>query len=149
AAWRAEPVIVDDIATDPLWDDYKTLPLPLGLVACWSSPITMRNGRVSGTFAFYYRQKRGPSVWHEYIVRACVNLCAIALERDEATARIGRLAYYDSLTGLPNRAKLREQMEALFDYAEAPRAALLFIDIDHFKDVNDTLGHSVGDSFLK
>ena len=150
AAWRNEPVVVTDIETDPLWADYKTLPLPLGLVACWSSPIAMRDGRVGGTFAFYYRQKRGPSVWHEYVVRACVNLCTVALERDEATARIGRLAYYDGLTGLPNRAKLREQMETMFDRAEKPGpAALLFIDIDHFKDVNDTLGHSVGDSFLK
>jgi diguanylate cyclase (GGDEF)-like protein/PAS domain S-box-containing protein len=150
AAWRNEPVVVDDIETDPLWEDFKGLPLPLGLYACWSSPITLRDGRVGGTFAFYYRQKRGPSVWHEYIVRACVNLCVVALERDEATARIGRLAYYDGLTGLPNRAKLREQMEAMFDNTPSPEpAALLFIDIDHFKDVNDTLGHSVGDSFLK
>jgi diguanylate cyclase (GGDEF)-like protein/PAS domain S-box-containing protein len=149
AAFRGEPVIAEDIENDPLWVDFKTLPLPLGLLACWSSPITLRNGRVGGTFAFYYRQKRGPSVWHEHIVRACVNLCVVAFERDEANTRIGRLAYYDSLTGLPNRAKLREEMEACFDRAESPRAALLFIDIDHFKDVNDTLGHSVGDSFLK
>jgi diguanylate cyclase (GGDEF)-like protein/PAS domain S-box-containing protein len=150
AAWRNEAVIAEDIETDPLWEDFKGLPLPLGLLACWSSPITLRNGRVGGTFAFYYRSKRGPSVWHEHIVRACVNLCVVALERDEATARIARLAYYDGLTGLPNRAKLREQMEAIFDHAATPEpAALIFIDIDHFKDVNDTLGHSVGDSFLK
>jgi diguanylate cyclase (GGDEF)-like protein/PAS domain S-box-containing protein len=150
AAWRNEAVISEDIETDPLWEDFKGLPIPLGLFACWSSPITLRNGRVGGTFAFYYRSKRGPSIWHEHIVRACVNLCVVALERDEASARIARLAYYDSLTGLPNRAKLREQMEAIFDHASSPEpAALIFIDIDHFKDVNDTLGHSVGDSFLK
>lgn len=150
AAFRNAEVIVEDIEADPLWEDFKGLPLPLGLLACWSSPIMLRNGRVGGTFAFYYRQKRGPSVWHEHIVRACVNLCVVALERDEASARIARLAYYDSLTGLPNRAKLREQMEAIFDHAASPEpAALIFIDIDHFKDVNDTLGHSVGDSFLK
>lgn len=150
AAFRKAPVVVEDIETDPLWEDFKGLPLPLGLLACWSSPIILRNGRVGGTFAFYYRSKRGPSVWHEHIVRACVNLCVVALERDEANARIARLAYYDSLTGLPNRAKLREQMEARFDHATLPEpAALIFIDIDHFKDVNDTLGHSVGDSFLK
>ncbi|HZY68136.1 MAG TPA: PAS domain-containing protein, partial [Devosia sp.] len=99
AAFLREPVIVEDIENDPLWEDYKGLPLPLGLLACWSSPITMRDGRVGGTFAFYYRQKRGPSIWHEHIVRACVNLCVVALERDESNARIGRLAYYDSLTG--------------------------------------------------
>ena len=149
AAWRNEPVIVEDIETDPLWEDFKVLALPLGLRACWSNPITLRSGRVRGTFALYYREKRSPSVWHEHIVHACVNLCVVALERDEAATRIARLAYFDALTGLPNRAKLREEMEAAFDRATSPKAALLFIDIDHFKDVNDTLGHSVGDSFLK
>ncbi len=149
AVWRKQPVIVEDIETDPLWEDFRDLALPLNLRACWSSPIQLRNGHIGGTFAFYYREKRGPSVWHEHIVRACVNLCVVALERDEASARIARLAYFDALTGLPNRTRLREEMEASIDCADDPRAALLFIDIDHFKDVNDTLGHSMGDSFLR
>jgi diguanylate cyclase (GGDEF)-like protein/PAS domain S-box-containing protein len=149
SAWRGEPVTVTDIENDPLWADYKQLPLPLGLLACWSSPIKLRNGRVAGTFAFYFRERRGPGVWHEQVVAACVQLCMLALERHEAKQSIARLAYYDALTGLPNRAKLREEMERRFDRAEAPEAALLFIDIDHFKDVNDTLGHSVGDAFLQ
>jgi diguanylate cyclase (GGDEF)-like protein/PAS domain S-box-containing protein len=149
AAWRREPVNVEDIDTDPLWADYKSLPLPLGLPACWSSPIKLKNGRVAGTFAFYFREKRGPGAWHEQVVRACLQLCILALERHEAKESIARLAYYDPLTGLPNRSKLREEMERCFDDAEAPEAALIFLDIDHFKDVNDTLGHSVGDEFLK
>jgi diguanylate cyclase (GGDEF)-like protein/PAS domain S-box-containing protein len=149
SAWRGEPVTVTDIENDPLWADYRQLPLPLGLLACWSSPIKLRDGRVAGTFAFYFREKRGPGVWHEQVVAACVQLCMLALERHEAKQSIARLAYYDALTGLPNRAKLREEMERRFDHAEAPEAALLFIDIDHFKDVNDTLGHSIGDAFLQ
>lgn len=148
AAFRNQAVVVEDIAADPLWDNYRALPLPHGLVACWSTPIQLRDGKVAGTFAFYYRQKRGPSVWHEMIVRACVDLCVVALERHEAKESIARLAYYDSLTGLPNRAKLQQEMLKAFDDAEAPQAALLFLDVDHFKDVNDTLGHSIGDRFL-
>ncbi len=148
-AWRGEAVTVEDIEADPLWAHYRHLPLPLGLLACWSSPIKLRTGRVAGTFAFYFREKRGPSAWHEQVVRACVQLCILALERHEAKESIARLAYYDALTGLPNRTKLREEMERCFDNAESPEAALVFVDIDHFKDVNDTLGHSVGDAFLK
>ena len=149
AAWRGEPVAVDDIETDPLWADYKALALPLGLNACWSSPIKLNDGRVAGTFAFYFRDKRGPGASHEQVVKACLQLCVLAFERSEAMARIARLAYYDGLTGLPNRTKLREEMVKRFDEAKAPQAALIFVDVDHFKDVNDTLGHSVGDSFLK
>ena len=148
-AWRGEAVTVTDIDTDPLWADYKGLPLPLGLLACWSSPIKLKNGRVAGTFAFYFREKRGPGAWHEQMVNACVQLCILALERHEAKERIAKLAYYDALTGLPNRTKLCEEMVRCFDEAEAPKAALIFLDIDHFKDVNDTLGHPVGDAFLQ
>ena len=148
-AWRGASVTVEDIENDPLWADYKALALPLGLLACWSSPIKLKTGRVAGTFAFYFKQKRRPDAWHEQVVEACLQLCILALERHEANQSIARLAYYDALTGLPNRSKLREEMERCFDQAVQPEAALIFVDIDHFKDVNDTLGHEVGDAFLK
>src|SRR5260221_301281 len=54
AAFLGQPVTVLDIETDPLWADYKALALPIGLRACWSSPIKARDDRVVGTFAFYY-----------------------------------------------------------------------------------------------
>ncbi len=148
AAWRREPVMVEDIETDPLWADFKALALPLGLRACWSSPIMLKDGRVAGTFAFYFRERRGPSSWHEQVVRACVQLCVLAFDRDQSSASIAKLAYYDSLTGLPNRAKLRDEMMRRVDRGDASEQALLFLDIDHFKDVNDTLGHGIGDAFL-
>jgi len=148
AAWRGEPVTVEDIETDPLWADYKGLVLPLGLRACWSSPIKLRDGRVAGTFAFYFREPRGPGVWHERVVAACVQLCMLALERHESQERIARLAYYDTLTGLPNRALLRRELDAAFGVTSEKSRAFLFLDIDRFKDVNDTLGHSAGDELL-
>jgi len=55
AAYLGAPVEVTDISTDPLWADYKELALPLGLMACWSSPIKTRDERVAATFAFYCR----------------------------------------------------------------------------------------------
>ena len=75
--------------------------------ACWSTPIKAKDGRVIGTFAFYFRECRAPSRWHQRIVDACVHLGALAIERKEARAQIARLAYHDMLTGLPNRAQLR------------------------------------------
>ncbi|KAF0121325.1 MAG: hypothetical protein FD152_3877 [Xanthobacteraceae bacterium] len=151
AAWRGEPVLVKDIETDPLWAPYKDLPLPLGLKACWSSPIKLKDGRVAGTFAFYFREKRGPSTWHERLVEACVHLCALAIERHEAKAHIARLAYFDTLTGLPNRTRLTEHVEeaiARVGAGQTSSLALLFLDVDSFKDVNDSLGHSAGDALL-
>ena len=150
AAYRGEPVEVTDIETDPLWADYKTLALPLGLNACWSSPIKARDGRVVGTFAFYYRDKRGPADMERRIVETCVHVCAIAIEHDEARSCIHRLAYYDTLTGLPNRAQFQERaIRILANAAPGSNVNILYIDLDDFKSVNDTLGHRIGDLLLE
>ncbi|HEV7376656.1 MAG TPA: EAL domain-containing protein, partial [Pyrinomonadaceae bacterium] len=71
--------------------------------------------------------------------------------REKADARSQHLAYHDSLTGLGNRLMFKEQLEsALKDVWESPNpVAVLFMDLDGFKGVNDTLGHSVGDLLLK
>src|SRR5258708_79555 len=149
AAYYGKAVLATDIDTDPRWQPFKTRPLEVGLRACWSTPIKAKDGRVIGTFAFYYRESRPPSRWHQRIVDACVHLGALAIERKEARAQIARLAYYDTLTGLPNRARLRDLIfEATQACPAGDHVALAFLDVDNFKDVNDTLGHSAGDELL-
>jgi predicted signal transduction protein with EAL and GGDEF domain len=72
-------------------------------------------------------------------------------ERRQAEDQIRRLANYDSLTGLPNRRYLREEFGATLDRARAAgeTLALLFVDVDRFKHINDTLGHDIGDHVLR
>jgi diguanylate cyclase (GGDEF)-like protein len=150
AAYRGEAVEVTDIGTDPLWADYRALVGPLGLAACWSSPIKARDGRVIGTFAFYYRTRRGPSECERRIVDASVHVCAIAIEREEERSRIDRLAWYDELTGLPNRALCRQETKQILASRSANRTiSVFYIDLDDFKGINDTLGHHAGDVLLK
>ena len=148
AAYFGTPVEVTDIATDPLWAQYKDLALPLGLMACWSSPIKTRDGKVVATFAFYYDTKRGPTMMERLIVQTCVHLCAIAIEHDETQKRNYDLAYYDQLTGLPNRRSFDEMMSRRVK-RDAQSFGLLVIDIDNLKIVNDTMGHVVGDSLIQ
>lgn len=84
---------------------------------------------------------------------AAVGMFGIArdvTERKLAEARIEHLAHFDLLTGLPNRVELEERARQLLLRAQCGRhkLALLFLDVDHFKDINDSLGHSVGDALL-
>jgi GAF domain-containing protein len=82
AAFRGEPVSVLDVRSDPLWANVDVSRLPPELVACWSSPILDVRRQVVGTFAFYFRENRGPTEIEEQAVAACAQLCAIAIERD-------------------------------------------------------------------
>lgn len=147
AAYRGEAVEVTDIETDPLWTDFKDLALGVGLRACWSSPIRSRSGRVVGTFAFYYRTPRGPSDTERQVVETAVHLCAIAIEHAETQERIERLAYNDTLTGLPNRAGFHEHVET--DLRAGCLVNLFCLDIDDFTAINDSFGHQLGDRLLQ
>jgi diguanylate cyclase (GGDEF)-like protein len=72
-------------------------------------------------------------------------------QRTDAEEQIRRLAYYDTLTGLPNRLLFMQQLQTALGYAErhGQKVALMFVDLDNFKRVNDTMGHGAGDELLQ
>ena len=103
--------------------------------------------------------KRGQRIPVEFIVRTMerdgeryrMTIVRDIRDRHAAQARIHHLAHHDPLTGLPNRTSFIERIEAQMALAEAAGhgLALLFIDLDHFKRVNDSLGHLAGDTLLR
>lgn len=81
AAFRRSQVIVEDIATDPLWEDFRDLALDAGLRACWSSPIFGADGRLLGTFAMYYPQPSSPQPSDLALIDVLVRTVGTAIER--------------------------------------------------------------------
>src|SRR3984893_12083086 len=91
AAYTGQQVIVSDIATDPLWADYRHLALAHGLRACWSTPILSSEGRVLGSVAIYYRELRLRTPYEQNIVEHITHLASIAIEREQAEEALLRL----------------------------------------------------------
>ncbi len=88
AAYRAAPVVVSDIAVDPLWADYRHLPLAHGLRACWSVPIISSEGQVLGTFAMYYREPRSPSPHELHVLEQIASLGAMSITHQRAAEKV-------------------------------------------------------------
>lgn len=84
AMFRREQVIVSDIESDPLWEDYRDLVRPYQLRACWSTPILGNNGCVLGAFAMYYREPRSPGSHEQNLIKTAVHLAGIACQNDQA-----------------------------------------------------------------
>jgi GAF domain-containing protein len=80
AMYRGKPVIVSDISTDPLWDEYRNFAWAIGVAACWSTPIMSSKGKVLGSFAMYYREPRTPDGEERSLTDVATKLAAQAIE---------------------------------------------------------------------
>jgi GAF domain-containing protein len=91
AAFSGKPVFVSDIATDPLWAEFKAIALPHGLRACWSTPIVAA-GKVLGTFAMYHREPREATVRDLVLVDLVTHTAALVIDRKRTQEALARAA---------------------------------------------------------
>src|SRR5882724_9732954 len=80
AMFRGKPVIVSDISTDPLWEEYRNFAWAIGVAACWSTPIMSSKGKVLGSFAMYYREPRTPTGSESRLTDVATKLAGQAIE---------------------------------------------------------------------
>jgi PAS domain S-box-containing protein len=110
AAYLGQPVVVTDIASDPLWEDWRDLALGYGLRACWSVPVFDSAGATLGTFALYHDVIRRPSPGELDLVQGAANIVAVAVDRWRTI---------DALRA--SEARLRQSeanLAAVFDHTE-------------------------------
>lgn len=148
-----QPIAVSDLRTAPSTARLAQDPRWNAVRATLDAPVLL-GGEVQGVITVHHD---APRVWDEdeinFVATAAlmISLALEAAQRQEAEGRIEQLAWYDPLTGLPNRNLLRETMRDMIMTAanRRRRIAVMLIDLDRFKDVNDTLGHLVGDALIK
>ncbi len=149
-AVTGQRIIIENIEEHVYWQNFSGLAKKAGLSASWSEPIMSSTHHVLGVFTVYHRNPclPEPSLLSE--VYHLAQLASIAIERKVSEKQIVHLAYYDSLTNLPNRRLFLDQLEKTLAAAlrYKTHAALLYLDLDHFKTLNDSLGHDIGDELL-
>jgi diguanylate cyclase (GGDEF)-like protein len=147
-----ETRVVRDIATEISDAELAERCVAHGLLGVATLPVRSPGGEeFLGQLGLYLRTVRDLHPGELVTLVRARDLAAVAIDRDAHTRELGRLALHDTLTGLPNRALAQDRLEhALSRLAESDEAlvAVLFVDLDRFKLVNDGLGHDIGDELL-
>ena len=133
AMHRGKPVVVTDIFTDPLWEDYRELAAAAGLRACWSTPIMSPRGKVLGSFAMYYPKPQTPTGTEARLTDVATHIAALAIEHQktqEALARMqAELAQAAQVTSMRELARsigqeVNQTLAAIVDNADRGLKAL-------------------------
>ena len=150
AAFRGERVIAEDLRTHPSWVGYRELTEEAGLRSCWAEPIRSHLGELLGFLVIYRRLPGRLSAQAIETIENFANLAELVISRHRSEAQIRSLAYFDVLTQLPNRRTLDDRLgQAMALSKRSGRfGALMFVDLDNFKPLNDRHGHAVGDQLL-
>ncbi|MEJ2500291.1 MAG: EAL domain-containing protein [Campylobacterales bacterium] len=144
-----EPQYISSISGDARWEKMMGFAQTLGLKACWAMPIAL-HGTVVGSLALSSYEEREPLPFHKMLLSIASRIVSIVLKREQHRETLSYLAFHDPLTGLANRTMLEERLEHLIECSgrKEEAAALLFVDLDRFKYLNDTYGHETGDRLL-
>lgn len=142
AAFTGRAVYVTDVATDPLWEDYRELALQHGLRACWSTPIFNDRGTVIGTFAVYHLTPRGPTPDEVEAIRLITDLVTEAIEAahgagHEAPVDEGRRA------GRPHLRLVGDDQTANGEWADAGYAQAFSVRLQQYADKFDQFAEAV------
>ena len=149
---------VDDFVADLQALPWREAALQRGYRSCIALPLKDEDGSTFGMLGIYATEAHAFTTEEQRLLEELANDLAFGIvslrtrsERTAAERRIEHLAFYDSLTELPNRRLLMDRLQRAFATSARTglHGALLCLDLDHFKTLNDTLGHDMGDVLLQ
>jgi diguanylate cyclase (GGDEF)-like protein/PAS domain S-box-containing protein len=144
--------VVLDVARDPRAEALRAVADQCGVGGIWTTPIFDTDGSgVLGAVVTFLDHAREPAAGEREVVQMFAQTAAIAIERQAAEDLLAHRANHDLLTGLPNRGLFVDFLGNALARSERDGAgiAVLFLDVDRFKHVNDGLGHDAGDVLLR
>lgn len=150
SAYRGELVVASALVADPLWKDSLDIAYEHQLRSYAVCPILGKHRKILGALAIFSPKPVAISEKSRQLCEICANLAGIAIESRASEEKIRHLAHYDGLTSLPNRFLFKEYLDLALRTARrhGNKFAVLFLDLDKFKEINDTLGHDAGDIVL-
>ncbi|MDP8986255.1 MAG: EAL domain-containing protein [Pseudomonadota bacterium] len=143
-------LVIEDLAGYPLAASLRDVVNEAGLQSVNVWPIIGGKDQMLGALALYNRRNDNPHRLDAHLIGICTDLAGIAIESRWAADRIQHLAHHDDLTGLPNRLLFNHHLPRALARVQRGGGAVgvLFLDLDRFKVINDTLGHAAGDAVL-
>ena len=152
AAVSGEAVLAADVMVDADMAPFAPFLETVGVRAVWSTPVLApETGGAVATIVVFWGEPHTPDAAECELLDSLQSLVEIAIDRKEHETRLAHQAHHDALTALPNRSLFTEVLGiACARAGRTERAnAVLFLDLDRFKHVNDSLGHEAGDELLR
>ncbi|HSV14319.1 MAG TPA: EAL domain-containing protein, partial [Tepidisphaeraceae bacterium] len=150
ATMRGGDVFTSDVERDPVWEPVRRVALATGLQTCWASLIKSGHDDVLGVFCLYHCSRVELDNSVASFLKMAGKLIMIAVEHHQLTDQLAYRAQHDALTGLPNRVLFEDRLQQalLRAHISGKAVGVAFLDVDRFKNINDTLGHHAGDVML-